>query len=56
VDHPDSSLPKRRKPDQIREELERLRTEHPNEYATNAARLLKELEDAERSRTRFAKT
>ncbi len=51
----DSSTPKRR-PDEIRRELQRLRTEHPHAYAQRSARLLAELERAMRSQTRFAKT
>ncbi len=52
---PGSSTPTRR-PEDIRRELARLRTEQPEQYATESARLLAELERAMRATTRYAKT
>lgn len=51
---PGTPLP--RTPEQIRAELERLRTERPHDYAHDAARLLRELDQAEKAKHRYALT
>lgn len=52
----DPGMPLRRTAEQIRAELERLREQHPHEYAAASAPLLAELERAERARRPYALT
>jgi hypothetical protein len=53
---PDQSTPTRRTPEQIRDDLERLRKDDPHNYGNSSARLLRELEQAEKARHRYAIT
>jgi hypothetical protein len=52
----DTGTPFPRTAEQIREDLERLRKQHPKAYARTGARLLKELERSRPARPRYAKT
>lgn len=51
---PGTPLPKTA--EQVREQLEKLRTERPQNYAYESARLLKQLERLSRSSKRYALT
>lgn len=54
--HHDPGTPLPRTPEQIRADLERIRTEDPHGYAAQAARLMYELEQAEKRQHRYAIT